>query len=160
VPELAVLNALDYILEPVAICTPGIPMFTSSILKAKERSGVVPISKIEFLLCVYFRPAHNESVGVGRCFNYTLQRLLAQLEVVDVVFFGCALEGRSQGGQVVVCLYQVGAFQLRQRSWREEGTQWARKALKEASFWGRVSIVSLFISGILIFSELIDFTKS
>jgi hypothetical protein len=76
-------------------------------LKAKERSGVVPISKIEFLLCVYFRVAHNESVGVGRCFNYTLQRLLAQLEVADVVFFGCALEGGSQGGQVVVCLYQV-----------------------------------------------------
>jgi hypothetical protein len=84
-------------------------MFTSSMLKAKERSGVVPISKIEFLLCVYFRPTHNESVAVGRCFNYTLQRLLAQLEVVDVVFFGCALEGRSQGSQVVVCLYQVGA---------------------------------------------------
>jgi hypothetical protein len=108
VPELAVLNALDYILEPVAICTPGIPMISSSILKAKERSGVVPISKIEFLLCVYFRVVHNESVGVGRCFNYTLQRLLAQLEVKDEVFFGCALEGRSQGGQVVVCLYQVG----------------------------------------------------
>jgi hypothetical protein len=109
VPELAVPNALDYILEPVAICTPGIPMSTSSIIKAKERSGVVPISKIEFLLCVYFRLSHNESVTAGRCFNYTLQRLLAQLEVVDEVFFGCALEGGSQGGQVVVCLYQVGA---------------------------------------------------
>jgi hypothetical protein len=138
VPELAVLNALDYILEPVAICTPGIPMVASSCLKAKERNGVVPISKIEFLLCVYLRTSHNESVAVGRCFNYTLQRLLAQLEVEDVVFFGCALEGGSQGGQVVVCLYQIYvSFQLRQRSWREEGTQWARKALKEASFWGR-----------------------
>jgi hypothetical protein len=112
VPELAVFNALDYILDPVAICNPVIPMFSSSIKKAKERSGVVPISKIEFLLCVYFRLHHNESIAVGRCFNYTLQRLLAQLEVKDEVFFGCALESGSQGGQVIVCFYQVASIQI------------------------------------------------
>jgi hypothetical protein len=76
----------------------------------------------------------------------------------DVVFFGCALEGRSQGGQVVVCLYQVVSIPI-----EAEELEGGGDAVGEEGFEGGVVLGEVynesFISGILIFSELIDFTK-